>query len=232
MILSAKTVARLDLPAGKTDHITWDETMPGFGYRLRAGAGGKVLRSWITQYRRGGGTRRITLGAAGVVSAEQARTAAKKLLAAAALGQDPQGERSERRDKDRLTVRGVVDEYLRAKKTAVRANSFVGLQRYLTGPYFKPLHGLAIDTLTRKDIAACLVHITRKNGDASAGRARSVLHAFCLWGMQMGISRTILSSVQSKRKAPALASACFQMRSLLQSGAPAVMTTTAVSSSF
>jgi integrase len=120
------------------------------------------------------------------VTTEQARTAAKKLLAAAALGQDPQGERSERRDKDRLSLRSVIDEYLHAKEMQVRANTFVGLRRYLTGPYFKPLHGMPIDTVARKDIAACLVRIARKNGAASAGRARSVLHAFCLWAMQMG----------------------------------------------
>ena len=184
MILNAKNVTKLDLPAGKSDHITWDDTLPGFGFRLRAGAGGKVLRSWVAQYRRAGGTRRVKIGLAGAINAEQARIAARKILGAAALGQDPQEERSKRRDLDRLSFRNVVDEYLKTKR--VRNNTFRGIRRYLTGPYFKPLHGKPIDTVNRKDIAACLVSIAGKNGKPTAGRARAVLHAFAVWCMEMG----------------------------------------------
>ena len=102
MNLTAKTVAALQsLPQGKRDVIYFDEQLSGFGFRLRASsAGGKVLRSWIAQYRRAGGTRRITLGPAGLLSAEQARLGAKKVLAAAALSTNPQGKRLDRRDKD------------------------------------------------------------------------------------------------------------------------------------
>jgi hypothetical protein len=51
MKLDAKTIATLILSGGKTDAIWFDDTLPGFGYRLRAGAGGKLLRSWVAQYR-------------------------------------------------------------------------------------------------------------------------------------------------------------------------------------
>jgi hypothetical protein len=80
MKLDAKSVAALKLD-GKDDKIFFDDAMPGFGYRLRRGAGGKVLRSWITQYKRVGATRRVTIGRAEVLSAEAARAAAKKLQA-------------------------------------------------------------------------------------------------------------------------------------------------------
>ena len=46
MKLDAKTVAALDL-GGKADVIHFDGDLTGFGYRLRAGAGGKVIRSWL-----------------------------------------------------------------------------------------------------------------------------------------------------------------------------------------
>ena len=111
----------------------------------------------MAQYRHAGGTRRVLLGPAAVLGAEQARAAAKKTLAAAALGQDPQGDRADRRDKDRLIVRAVVDEYLHVKEMQVRASTFDDARRYLTGPYFKPLHGMPIDRIGRKDIAARLV---------------------------------------------------------------------------
>jgi hypothetical protein len=86
MNLTAKTVAGLVLPPGKSDKIYFDGTLNGFGFRLRAGAGGKVLRSWVAQYRHAGASRRVLIGSAEVVGAEQARAAAKKVLAAAALG--------------------------------------------------------------------------------------------------------------------------------------------------
>jgi hypothetical protein len=62
--LYAKTVAALTLPPGKADHFEWDTELSGFGYRLRRGSGGKVLRTWNVQYRRGGATRRLLLGPA------------------------------------------------------------------------------------------------------------------------------------------------------------------------
>ena len=104
MKLDSKTVARLALPAGKSDVIVFDELLPGFGLRLR-GAGSQVRKSWIVQYRRAGRSRRLLLGSAEVLSAEQARTAAKKALGAVATGSDPQADKAARRNQD-LSRRG------------------------------------------------------------------------------------------------------------------------------
>ena len=49
MRLTRPNVARLTLSSGKSEQIIFDETLPGFGIRLRAG--GK--RTWIAQYRIG-----------------------------------------------------------------------------------------------------------------------------------------------------------------------------------
>ena len=43
MKLTKANIGALELPAGKTDHIEFDEDMPGFGLRLRKG--GK--RVWV-----------------------------------------------------------------------------------------------------------------------------------------------------------------------------------------
>ena len=48
---------RLALPPGKGDHIEWDETLPGFGVRLRGRSKG-----WVVQYRVGRQQRRESLG--------------------------------------------------------------------------------------------------------------------------------------------------------------------------
>jgi hypothetical protein len=48
--LTKATIDRLKLPPGKSEMIVFDEVLPGFGLRIRAG--GK--RTWIAQYRLGG----------------------------------------------------------------------------------------------------------------------------------------------------------------------------------
>ena len=162
MNLTAKSVAALKLD-GKTDLIVFDDAMPGFGYRLRRSHdGSKTLRSWVTQYKRAGATRRVTLGSAEVLSAEQARNMARKLLGKVANGEDPAADRRERRDKDRLSLRSVIDEHLALKAGEVRVKTMRELRRYLTGPYFRPLHGMPVDQVSRKDIASRLVAVTRE----------------------------------------------------------------------
>jgi integrase len=187
MKLTAKAVNALTLPPGKTDIIHFDDQLPGFGFRIRQGAGGKVLRSWVVQYRRASATRRMLLGSAEVVSAEAARQAARKALGAVANGQDPQGERAERRDADRLTLRKATDDFLAVKQRELRPRSFFETARYLTGAYFKPLHSIPLDTITRRDVATCIVRIARESGDPTASQARSKLSAFFAWCMRMGM---------------------------------------------
>jgi integrase len=186
MKLDAKSVASLGL-GDKSDAIYFDEVLTGFGYRLRQGAKGKLLRSWIVQYRHGGSQRRMTIGSADVLSAEQARAQAKKILAQVELGHDPQGLLSERRDRDTVTVRSQVQEYLAAKDVRPATRRVITLY-LLTGPYFRGLHGMPVDQVTRRDVAALLVAITRKHGKATAVAARSALHAFFLWTTQMGLT--------------------------------------------
>ena len=187
MKLDAKTVATLTLPAGKTDVIHFDGTMPGFGFRLRQGAGGKVLRTWVVQYRHAGATRRVLIGSAEVLTAERARAAAKEVLAKVALGQDPQAEKADHRDKDRNSLRAAVDEFLAVKQRELRPRSFTETARYLTGAYFKALHGMPLDTITRRDVAACIVRIARENGNPTAAQARGKLSSLFAWCMTMGL---------------------------------------------
>ena len=197
MKLDAKTVAGLDL-AGKRDVIHFDDQLPGFGYRIRAGAHGKVLRSWIVQYRQAGASRRLLLGSGGVLSAEAARAAAKKVLAKIALGDDPQGDRVDRRGKDRLTFRAVVEEHLAAKQVEVRPRRYREVKRYLAGAHFKTLHAMPIDKVTKRDIAARLATLTRERGNIVAEQSRAALSAFFTWCLRMGIveANPVIGTIQ------------------------------------
>src|SRR5262245_61334753 len=186
MKLDSKTVARLSLPDGKTDVIHFDGALSGFGYRLRT-SGADIRKSWIVQYRRAGATRRLLLGSAEVLSADQARTAAKKALAEIALGGDPQAEKSKRRSADKFTLAAVVEEFLAAKDGTVRPRTLAEAQRYLTGPHFKPLHNMPVDQIARRDVAARLLVIARERGAVTAARARSCLSDMFSWAMGQGL---------------------------------------------
>jgi integrase len=186
--LDAKVVASLGtLPDGKSEEFFWDAALDRFGLRLRRGTGDRVLRSWVIQYRRVGGNRRMTIGDANALPLEQARAAARKALAKVDLGEDPAGDKAERRDKDKLLFRTVAAEYLAAKEDDLRANTFRGSKAILTGPYFKPLHNMPIDRIGRRDVAARFVVIARENGKAAAALARSKLSGMFVWALQQGL---------------------------------------------
>jgi integrase len=177
----------LKLPSGKGDAIFFDQDMPGFGLRLRA-SGDRVRRSWVAQYRAKGRTRRVLIGSAETLSADQARAAAKKVLAQVTLGSDPQGDKVAARLKLARTLRSVAEDFLNAKKPSLRKNSFRNTELYLTGPYFKPLHTTTISEITRADVAARLTAITRNSGSITAARARSALSSLFSWAVGEGLA--------------------------------------------
>jgi integrase len=201
MKLIKKAVEALMLPAGKTDAIFFDEDLPGFGYRLRQ-SGDKVGRSWVAQYRHAGQTRRITLGSAAVLTSEQARDEAKRILAQATLRQDPASERKRRDAADRFTLAALAEQYLRAKKPEVRGRTFTEVQRYLQSSYFKPLHNIPVDAITRRDVAARVLIIGREHGLVAAARARTALSAMFTWAMENGLAETNPTIGTAKPKTP------------------------------
>jgi integrase len=199
MKLTDASVAALKLD-GKRDRIVFDDALVGFGYRLRAAPGDRVLRSWVAQYRRAGASRRMLLGSAEVLTAEKARAAAKEVLAKAALGQDPSADRAERRDKNKVTFRKAVADYLVTQKRRLRPNTYAETERYLTGDYFRPLHGMPLDTITRQDIASRIKHIENASGNTAAGAARAKLSALFTSAMQDGLIDVDANPVNGARK--------------------------------
>jgi integrase len=187
MKLDSKSVAALTLGDGESDKIFFCDQLHGFGYRLRRCAGGEVKRSWVTQYRSGPNTRRMSLGPANLLTAAQARDRAAKILAEVKLGGDPQRAKSDRRDKDAITLGKLIDDYLAQKEIDVRPNTFRASVLYLRGSYFKKLHSMAIDQVTKRDVAAQLVRIAREHSKVTASLARAHFSAFYVWAMQQGL---------------------------------------------
>jgi integrase len=183
MKLTKQSVADLVLPEGKADVIFFDDALPGFGVRLRAG--GRAV--WIVQYRTTRGQRRETLGDVRKLDLDVARAAAKKTFARVLLGADPQGEKAEARQRDKQILGAVVTRYLEFKQSKLRPSSYGADKRYLT-QHWKPLHGLPIHAIKRRDVAVRLSEITAGNGTIAAARARGALSAFFVWAIKDGIA--------------------------------------------
>jgi integrase len=183
MKLTDQMVARLVLPAGKTDHIEPDDEVGGFGLRLRAG-GSKV---WTYQYALGSKQRRITLGSVKVLSATQARSKVRELAAKVRLGNDPAGERDEGRLRAAETFGATVERFLSRQRARLRPGSYVECERHLL-THAKPLHRLQIGKVDLRAIAALLTEIGATRGPIAANRVRATLSALFAWAMKEGLA--------------------------------------------
>ena len=181
MKLDAKAL-NLTLPDDKTDKIFWDEELSGFGLRIRAGGN----RSWIAQYRADGRTRRPVIGSVEKLTPMEARQAARKILAKAALGHDPQGEKEVKRQQAARTFRSVADAYLAARQSELRPSSLRVTKLYLLGGYFRPLHSIGISNIGHPDIAARLSAIARDHSAITAAAARRAISAMFRWSVEEG----------------------------------------------
>jgi integrase len=183
--LDAKTINGLDLPDGKDEEFFWDESLPGFGLRMRKSGG----KSWVVQYRnRAGRTLKYTLGALKKIAPPEARKSAKGILGAVAVGGDPQNDKVQARLADVHTLRSVIDAYLAARKPELRPASFKVTKLYLTGAaYFGPLHRAAITAIGRADIASRLGTIAREVSPTTARQAFLALSGLYSWATGEGL---------------------------------------------
>jgi integrase len=171
--------------SGKDDQLYFDDTLTGFALRIRR-SGDRVLKRWLVQYRHLGRSRRFRIGDAEKLSAGQAREAARKLLARAELGEDPQGDRT--KDRAQGTLAEVVDLFIEARSAEWRARTAHNRTRYLKGSAFKPLHAMPVNKIERADVAACLLKISKASGAATARSAWGALSACFTWALGQGLA--------------------------------------------
>ena len=183
MKLNKNSVSQIKLPTGKNEIIVFDDDIPLFGLRIRAGGS----RNWIFQYRQGGKQRRISFGSASTVTAQQARDKAAKLYAQVKLGHDPAGQKIESRVRATETFGHLSRPYLAHKKAALRPRSYVEVERHLL-THAKRLHGLQMTSIDRRTIAALLTEIATDSGPTAANHVRSSLSAFFAWAMRDGLA--------------------------------------------
>jgi integrase len=181
--LDQKIVTALTLDGDERDHIFRDDDLHGFGIRVRFDQKGRLCKTWCIQYRIDGKQRRKNIGKFPRMNAATARTKAGAWLNKVHEGTDPAGEREALKKAEALKFSIAVDQYLAKQKTEVRESTFEGIELYLTGRYFKPLHGKPIAKVTQSDVEQCLEAIATK---PSRWMAQKSLSAFYSWAMRKG----------------------------------------------
>jgi integrase len=169
--------------SGKADKIYFDDTLPGFGIRLRTGSKKKI---WLCRYEHIGVQRKYKIGDVSRVTADQARKKAKEVMAKVTLGLDPQADKAEERRKAHFTLRAVANQYLQRQEKKLAPKSLKEAQRYLLKS-FRSLHAMPLHKIARRDIAVVLTSTAFKNGPIAAARSRAILSALFTWAKGEGL---------------------------------------------
>ena len=185
MEFTQTAVDRFKIEAGKTEHIEFDDGMPGFGLRVRVGDK-RQHRTFIAQYKIGSKHRRITLGNASKVTLADAQRRAKIIFGKVADGKDPANEKAVARQVASHTLGAKIGDYLAVKVATMKPRSYSETKRHLE-THWKPLHGLALASMGRANVAAQVSAIAKENGPVAANRSRASLSAFFRWAIGEGL---------------------------------------------
>ncbi|WP_431014673.1 tyrosine-type recombinase/integrase [Bradyrhizobium pachyrhizi] len=181
--ISSDSVAALMKAAvpNKTTYY-FDDDLAGFGlYRTTAGTG-----TYFAEFRpvAGGSKKRLKLGRVGTLKANEAREAARKAIANAALGKDLAQNRSDERAS--LTVKALVSKYVEEYVQEHKKASTANLYRMLLKKHIEPRLGTTkAVVLTRVDVQRAHALMTRE-ARVSANRAIKLVSAAYGWGSRHG----------------------------------------------
>jgi integrase len=189
MKLTTSSIRAIEPIPPNTDRIEFDDAVPGFGVRARAG-GSKV---YVVQYAIGNKQRRMSLGSVSLQGVDKARESAKDILAAVRMGKDPAGEKLRHREIATDTFMAVAEKRFLPFQEAhggsegkgLRPRSYTELERHLM-IHAKPLHGLLVPKIQRQDIASVL-NVVRSKHAITANRVRTSLSSFFSWAISEGL---------------------------------------------
>jgi integrase len=181
MKLNSKTIATLELPGGKSDVEYWDEEIPGFGLRIRAGGS----RKFIYRYRIGSTYRRMLLGPATSGTAPEARKTAERLAHKVGLGEDPAMAKATARAEAQHTVGSLIEKFLNVRKPDMKPRYYVEVERHLSKDA-KCLHRFPVKVVAQSDIATLLNEVATDKRGPTANRVRASLSMFFSWVLREG----------------------------------------------
>lgn len=147
-------------PKGKDQIFYRDDELKGFALRVTSSG----VKSFVVETQIGNKVRRMTIGRYGKVTAEQARTEAKKLLGKIASGIDPVAEWKQARAKT-VTLKEVFEDYLKTRK-ALKPTTVNDYHRVMKEAFsswqYKPLLDITKDLVAQRH---------SKLGESSQARA-------------------------------------------------------------
>ena len=168
-------------PNSKGDVWAWDEKLKGFGLRVKPSG----YKSYMVQYRADGRTRRVTIGAHGKLTAEQARKQARIILAEVDKGGNPAEERGVKRRE--ITVKDLAERYLRdhAGPKKKPASAFRD-QRLIERFILPELGAMRVKALSRADVTR-LHNKVGKETPIQANRTLAVLSKMMTLAISWGL---------------------------------------------
>jgi integrase len=179
--LTDANVTKLARPAGKSDHIEFDDALPGFAARWRSGA----KPSWIFQYRIGSRQRRRKIGVVGAMPASAARDIAVKWYSQTRLGVDPAAAIEKTLAAQAETFGAGLDIYLARQAKRLRPRSLIEVRRHLL-THAKPLHHTPLTEIGRRDVSRVVSRVAESSGLTAANRVGSSLAAYLAWCVREG----------------------------------------------
>ena len=146
--ISRRTVEAL--PVGEREAVYWDTELSGFGVRVYP-SGSKV---YLAQTRAGGKSRRVTIGRHGLITAEQARRKAARIIADIKAGNEPVVHNGAARRDLGPTVAELAERFMR-EHVAVRCKPATARNyRYAFKHVLPVLGSLRLGEIGRERVAA------------------------------------------------------------------------------
>lgn len=181
--LSKKIIDEL-APADK-EYVVWDRDAPGFGLRVRP-SGSMVF---IFQYRsgvgRGSQSKKVTIGSANKITADNARLLAKQYSAQIANGEDPAASKADRRNAPTISAlyQSWMDEMqLKGEHKPRTTELYASLKKNHIDKAFGTKKSI---DFTRKELAAW--HRSYSDRPIIANRVVNTLSAMFNWGAAEGL---------------------------------------------
>ena len=150
------------------ESFVWDPELRGFGLRISPSG----RKTFILQYRQGGRTRRLKIGAYGALTPDEARTLARQYLGGIASGEDPSGQRQ--RDRRAPTIAALCDRFLEEHAALYCKPTTAGEYTRCCELFIKPALGtMRVQDVTRADISE--LHAKLASRSYQANRVLGVL---------------------------------------------------------
>ncbi len=163
--LTKRTVDAVEPRAGQ--YILFDDDLKGFGLRVTPNG----VKAYVFEYKPGRGMspRRMTLGRANVLTAEEARKRAKLIAAEVASGGDPGKEKA--RERAQETFGEFAERYLRDHVALQRKAGTASLYEIYLRVHVRPVIGsIKLAQVTRADVERLRLAIARGGKKVTANR--------------------------------------------------------------